>query len=143
MTTDRVPSNGQLAKDCGIPLAIVVKPYGELPSGEEIPTTDYKGEHIVRCKECRAYVNPFVKFIENGTKWICNFCKDVNQTVAYFYSPTDVDGNRLDLDSRPELSNGSIDFIADANYQNRPPMPPTFVFVFDVSQPAIDTGYLS
>jgi protein transport protein SEC24 len=25
---------------------------------------------------------------------------------------------------------------------NRPPMPPTYVFVFDVSQPAIDSGYL-
>lgn len=25
---------------------------------------------------------------------------------------------------------------------NRPPMPPTFVFLFDVSQPAIESGYL-
>ena len=26
---------------------------------------------------------------------------------------------------------------------NRPPMPPTFVFLFDVSQPAIESGYLA
>ena len=26
---------------------------------------------------------------------------------------------------------------------NRPPMPPTFVFMFDVSTPAIDSGYLA
>ena len=26
---------------------------------------------------------------------------------------------------------------------NRPPMPPTFVFLLDVSQPAIDSGYLA
>jgi protein transport protein SEC24 len=26
---------------------------------------------------------------------------------------------------------------------NRPPMPPTYIFVLDVSKPAIDTGYLS
>ena len=25
---------------------------------------------------------------------------------------------------------------------NRPPMPPTYVFVLDVSRPAIETGYL-
>ena len=25
---------------------------------------------------------------------------------------------------------------------NRPPMPPTFLFAFDVSKPAIDSGYL-
>lgn len=27
-------------------------------------------------------------------------------------------------------------------YSNRPPMPPTYVFVFDVSKQAIDSGYL-
>ena len=36
MTTDRVPSTGQLAKEIGIPIGILVKPYGELPSGEPI-----------------------------------------------------------------------------------------------------------
>lgn len=25
---------------------------------------------------------------------------------------------------------------------NRPPMPPTYIFVLDVSKPALDTGYL-
>ena len=25
---------------------------------------------------------------------------------------------------------------------NRPPMPPTFIFAFDVSKPAVDSGYL-
>ena len=25
---------------------------------------------------------------------------------------------------------------------NRPPMPPTFIFLFDVSQPAVESGYL-
>lgn len=28
-------------------------------------------------------------------------------------------------------------------YMNRPPMPPTYIFMFDVSQPAIDSGYLA
>jgi hypothetical protein len=26
---------------------------------------------------------------------------------------------------------------------NRPPMPPTYLFAFDVSKPAIDSGYLA
>lgn len=116
MTTDRVPSTGQLAKDCGIPLAIVVKPFGALPSGEEIPQSNFAGKPIVRCKECRAYINPFVRFVENGTKWICNFCKDVNNTESYYYSATDINGQRLDIDNRPELAYGSIDFIASKDY---------------------------
>ena len=35
-----------------------------------------------------------------------------------------------------------MDFVASNEYMNRPPMPPTFVFVMDVSKPAIDSGYL-
>ena len=36
LTTDRVPNSNQLAKELGIPIAIVVKPYGELPSGDPV-----------------------------------------------------------------------------------------------------------
>ena len=44
-----MPNNHQLAKDLGIPLAIVIKPYGELPSGEEVPTVNFQNKPIVRC----------------------------------------------------------------------------------------------
>lgn len=38
VTTDRFPATAQIQKELGIPLGIVVKPFGELPSGEPIPT---------------------------------------------------------------------------------------------------------
>lgn len=142
VTTDRIPSTAQQAKESGIPLAIIVKPYGELPSGEPIPCASFNNKPIIRCKDCRAYINPFVKFTELGQKWICNFCKDVNPTEAYYYSPADKDGLRQDIEQRPELIYGTVDFLASMEYMNRPPMPPTYVFIFDVSQPAIDSGYL-
>ena len=66
MTTDRIPSTGQLAKELAIPMAILVKPFGELPSGEAIPLAHFNNKPIIRCKDCRAYINPFVKFIEHG-----------------------------------------------------------------------------
>ena len=34
VTTDRIPSTNSLQKDLGIPLALLIKPFGELPSGE-------------------------------------------------------------------------------------------------------------
>ena len=68
---------------------MVIKPYGELPTGEEVVTSNFKSKPIVRCKECRAYVNPFIKFIDNGARWICNFCKLDNITDAYYYSALD------------------------------------------------------
>lgn len=142
VTTDRFPATAQLNKELGIPLAIIVKPYGELPSGEPIPTAHFNGKPLVRCKDCRVYINPFVTFIENGEKWICNFCKDVNPTDPYYKCATDENGIRHDIEQRPELIYGSVDFLASQEYMNRPPMPPTYVFLFDVSQPAIESGYL-
>jgi protein transport protein SEC24 len=34
---------------------------------------------IVRCGECRAYMNPFMRFIEGGTRFICNMCGESNK----------------------------------------------------------------
>ena len=144
VTTDRIPNNHNLAKDLGIPLAIVIKPYGELPTGEEVPTVNFNQKPIVRCQECRAYVNPFVKFIDNGRRWICNFCRLDNKTEQYYYADLDPSsGYRVDYNDRPELWSGSVDFIASSEYMNRPPMPPTFIFLLDVSQQAVDSGYLT
>lgn len=97
VTTDRIPSTAQQSKDSGIPLAIIVKPYGELPSGEPIPCASFNNKPIIRCKDCRAYINPFVKFTDFGQKWTCNFCRDVNPTESYYYSPADKDGLRQDI----------------------------------------------
>lgn len=107
-----------------------------------MPAVSYGNKPIVRCKDCRAYVSPFIKFVENGMKWICNFCGDINPTENYFYSPLDSMQIRQDSEERVELRKGSFDFIASNEYMNRPPMPPTFVFVMDVSKPAIESGYL-
>jgi len=142
-TADRVLNTPQLFKDSQIPYGIVVKPFGDLPSGEEVPTISFKNDPIVRCKDCRAYINPFVRWLENGHRWICSFCGDINKTESYYYSTIESDGYRTDHDDRPEFSCGTVDFIANHEYMNRPPMPPTYLFAFDVSKPAIDSGYLA
>ena len=142
-TSDRVPATFQGFKDSQIPFGVTVKPLGEQSNGEEVPTVSFKNDPIVRCKECRAYINPFVRWVENGGKWICPFCGDINQTEQYYYSTIEPDGYRTDHDARPEFSCGTVDFIANHEYMNRPPMPPTFIFAFDVSKPAVDSGYLA
>jgi protein transport protein SEC24 len=133
VTTDRIPSTNSLQKDCNIPLALLIKPFGELPTGEEVPTANFHQKPIVRCRDCRAYVNPFIKFIDNGARWICNFCRLDNVTESYYYAAMD-QGQRVDFNERAELYSGSVDFLASSEYMNRPPMPPTFVFLLDVSQ---------
>jgi len=31
-----------------------------------MPPVSFGSKPIVRCKDCRAYVNPFIRFVENG-----------------------------------------------------------------------------
>lgn len=66
-----------------------------------------------------------------------------NATEGHYYSFADENGVREDMYERPELYSGSVDFIATKEYTNRPPMPPTYVFLFDVSAEAINSGYLT
>ena len=75
-------------------------------------------------------------------KWICNFCGDINPTDNYYYSPLTAVGLREDYAERTELHEGSIDFVASNEYMNRPPMPPTYIFVIDVTKQAIDSGFV-
>ena len=37
---------------------------------------------IVRCRNCRSYINPFVHFLDN-TKWRCNLCYLVNDCMIF------------------------------------------------------------
>ena len=41
VTTDRIPNSNAMQKDLSIPLAICIKPFGALPSGEEVPTSSF------------------------------------------------------------------------------------------------------
>ena len=41
VTTDRIPNSHALQKDLNVPLALLIKPFGELPSGEEVPTVNF------------------------------------------------------------------------------------------------------
>ena len=146
-TTDYIPSTTNAFKDSNIPFAITVRPYGEAMNEDgttqEVPTVTFKNDPIVRCKDCRAYINPFVRWVQDGNAWICPFCGDLSQTPKYYYSTIESDGYRTDHDMRPELSCGSVDFICVDEYMNRPPMPPTYIFAFDASKPAVESGYLA
>lgn len=61
--------------------------------------------------------------------------------VEYF-CPLDANGKRRDAEERPELSKGSVEFVAPTEYMVRPPMPPVYFFLIDVSLSAIKTGML-
>lgn len=59
-----------------------------------------------------------------------------------YYCTLDASGRRCDLDQRPELCKGSVEFVASTEYMVRPPMPPLYFFLIDVSVPAVHSGLL-
>lgn len=59
-----------------------------------------------------------------------------------YFAHLDASGRRVDLDQRPELTKGSVEFIAPAEYMVRPPMPPLYFFLIDVSLTAVRSGML-
>jgi len=101
---------------------------------------DFGQAGVIRCKRCRTYVNPFATFLDSGRRWKCNVCMFLNDVPHAYHGPIDEFGRRTDAKDHPELSSGSVEFVAPVEYMVRPPQPPVYVFVIDVSYPAVTSG---
>lgn len=71
----------------------------------------------LRCSKCRAYMNPFMQFHTYGKAFTCNFCSAVTQTPLDYIENIGPDGRRRDALERPELSKGSVEFVAPEEFQ--------------------------
>nr|KJB45544.1 hypothetical protein B456_007G311200 [Gossypium raimondii] len=142
LTTSGIPSSQSLASRWHLTLGAVVCPLAEDPEGEEVPVINYISTGIIRCRRCHAYVNPYVTFTDAGRKWRCNICALLNDVPGDYFANLDATGRRIDLDQRPELLKGSVEFVAPTDYMNRPPMPPLYFFLIDVSLPAVRSGMI-
>lgn len=141
-TTSAIPSSQSLASRWHLPLGAVVCPLAESPDGDEVPIISFAPASVVRCRRCRTYVNPYVTFTEAGRKFRCNVCTLLNDVPSEYYAQLDATGKRVDLNQRPELTKGTVEFVAPAEYMVRPPMPPVYFFLIDVSISAVRSGMI-
>ncbi|XP_058102965.1 protein transport protein SEC24 C-like [Magnolia sinica] len=140
-TINQIPCSGDLLTTSGMLLALMVQPLAvPHPSEEPIQVVDFGEGGPVRCSRCKGYINPFMKFIDQGKRFICNLCGFINETPCDYYCNTAPDGRRRDADERPELCRGTVEFVATKEYMVRDPMPAVFFFLIDVSMNAIQTG---
>ncbi|RAL38967.1 hypothetical protein DM860_014793 [Cuscuta australis] len=142
LTTSGIPNSQSLASRWHLTLGAVVCPLAEASDGEEVPMINFTTTGIIRCRRCRTYVNPFVTFSDSGRKWRCNMCQSLNDVHGDYFAHLDATGRRIDLNQRPELTTGCVEFIAPAEYMVRPPMPPTYFFLIDVSISSIKNGMI-
>ncbi|KAM7048007.1 protein transport protein Sec24C isoform 2-T3 [Acridotheres tristis] len=142
-TSYNIPCTSDMAKQSQVPLAAVIKPLATLPPDETLPyLVDHGESGPVRCNRCKAYMCPFMQFIEGGRRFQCCFCSCVTEVPPHYFQHLDHTGKRVDFYDRPELSLGSYEFLATVDYckNNKFPIPPAFIFMIDVSYNAVKSG---
>uniref|UniRef100_A0A5B6ZX03 Uncharacterized protein n=1 Tax=Davidia involucrata TaxID=16924 RepID=A0A5B6ZX03_DAVIN len=140
-TISQIPCTVDLLTTSGMQLALLVQPLAlPHPSEEPIQVVDFGESGPVRCSRCKGYINPFMKFIDQGKRFICNLCGFTDETPRDYHCNLGPDGRRRDADDRPELCRGTVEFVATKEYMVREPMPAVFFFLIDVSMNAIQIG---
>ncbi|KAL6854252.1 hypothetical protein ACP4OV_019155 [Aristida adscensionis] len=140
-TMNQIPCTGDLLTTSGMPLALLVQPFAlPHPSEEPIQLVDFGEMGPIRCSRCKAYINPFMRFIDQGKHFICNLCGFSNDTPREYFCNLGPDGRRRDADDRPELCRGTVEFVATKEFLVRDPMPAVYFFLIDVSMNAVHTG---
>ena len=142
VTTNVWPQTAPAKGKAGVPVGLTFQALGLPPKGQEpVPEVNFGASGtVVRCRSCRTYINPFVRWEGNGRRWICNMCGGDNDTTSTYYNQLDETGRRVDRFERPELSCGSVEYVAPGEYMIRAPQPAVFMFVIDVSFQAVKTG---
>ncbi|CCF60217.1 hypothetical protein KAFR_0J01510 [Kazachstania africana CBS 2517] len=141
-TLNAVPKNGGLLKKSKLPLALIIRPYQYLHDNVHPPPLNTDGI-IVRCRRCRAYMNPYASFIPQTRRWRCNFCRLANdlpmQFNKEFYTDSTEMINRFD---RNEVKHSVMEYLAPKEYSVRQPPPSVYTFILDVSINSIKNGAL-
>uniref|UniRef100_A0A1D1Z3K7 Protein transport protein Sec24-like At4g32640 n=1 Tax=Anthurium amnicola TaxID=1678845 RepID=A0A1D1Z3K7_9ARAE len=140
-TVNQIPCTGDILSTSSMPLALMVQPLAlPHPSEDPIQVVDFGESGPLRCSRCKGYINPFMKFIDQGRRFICNLCGFTDETPRDYCCNLGPDGRRRDADERPELCRGTVEFVATKEYMVRDPMAPVFFFLIDVSMNAVQTG---
>ncbi|XP_063217274.1 protein transport protein Sec24C [Bacillus rossius redtenbacheri] len=135
-----VPATVDMMKQTGVPFGLVIAPMAEEESHP--PIVDLGELGPVRCNRCKAYMCPFMQFIDGGRRFHCLFCKAATEVPSEYFQHLDHTGQRVDRYERPELVLGTYEFVATKDYckNNTFPQPPAVVFLIDVSYNNIKSG---
>ncbi|ORY79375.1 Sec23/Sec24 trunk domain-domain-containing protein, partial [Protomyces lactucae-debilis] len=136
-TVYAIPNTNALLKKSKLPLAVSIRPFTTLTGDGGVPVVS--DTTIARCRRCRAYINPFITFVEGGHRWRCNLCNLINDTPQAFDFNSH-ENKPVDRFARAELNHAVVDFLAPTEYMVRAPQALAYVFLIDVSFAAVSSG---
>ena len=93
-----VPESAQLVKRLALPFGGVIQPLASAEPAEVRgagPNGTGTTPTLIRCHECKCYINPYVKIHERSSRWECNLCGAVNVVRSPPATP------RIRLSARP------------------------------------------
>ncbi|KAG0193416.1 COPII coat Sec23p-Sfb3p heterodimer component [Apophysomyces sp. BC1034] len=119
-TVDRMPFSKDLADSSKLPMGLVVQPLARLRP-DEVP----------------------IQVVDHGEEGPTNAHICATIVPSWYFANVDMSGRRTDVDQRPELRYGSVEFEVPQDYRSaRTPVPLSYVFAIDVSTHAVQSGML-
>lgn len=82
-------------------------------------------------------------FRAGGNKLVCNMCNFPNDVTPEYFAPTDGTGARVDRMQRPELMLGTVEYLVPKEYWAKQPVTLRMLFLIDITQEAINRGFLA
>ncbi|XP_039276195.1 protein transport protein Sec24C [Nilaparvata lugens] len=116
-TMYNIPTTVDVMKQTSVPFGLVISPFARLASNELPPPIVNMGEiGPVRCVRCKAYMSPFMQFIDGGRRFHCLLCKGTTEVPPEYFQHLDHTGERVDKFSSPELLLGAYEYVATKEY---------------------------
>eukprot|EP00897_Mesotaenium_endlicherianum_P006752 jgi/Mesen1/6104/ME000310S05206 len=121
------PNSKVEATKCVVPFGALYTPQKPMPQLQVCPYD------AVRCKICRAVLNPYARIDFGGKIWICPFCFQRNQFPPHYAG---ISENNLPAELYPEYT--TIEY----GLPGGPGTPPVYLFVLDTCIIEEELGYL-
>lgn len=141
-----VPCTADLLKATSIPLGLIVSPMAiREPDEAPLYLSDLGASGPVRCIRCKAYMSPYMTWLDGGRRFQCALCGGTTDTPETYFAHLDHTGRRMDTYQRPELHLGSYEMLATTEYCKGGVLPgvPGLVFMIDVSYRSVRTGMVA
>lgn len=79
-----VATTSDMMKQTSVPFGLIISPFAKTLEQELVPPIVNLGElGPVRCIRCKAYMCPFMQFIDSGRRFQCLFCKATTEGIFY------------------------------------------------------------